>query len=144
MEERKIDGYLPDNNESKSFQPYDKRNFRYDRAKDRRVCPEGRKLVYLGNYYDRQKGKEIRAYKGESCLGCPQVKDCTRRKDGIRYLKMFPGEEARAAMQAKMMTDRGKTVYKLRQQIVEPVLGDLKENKGLRGFLTRGIRGVRT
>jgi transposase len=57
---------------------------------------------------------------------------------------MFPYEGERNAMIAKMKTPRAIEIYKLRQQIVEPVLGDIKENKGLRVFLTRGIKTVRT
>ena len=144
MAERKIDGYIPDNNESKSDQPFDKRNFSYDRDKDRWICPVGENVVYLGRHYDGQKGKEIRVYKGESCHSCARSRECTRQKNGIRYLKMFPGEEVREAMRVKMKTARAKAIYKLRQQIVEPVLGDVKENKGLRSFLTRGIGGVKT
>ncbi len=34
--------------------------------------------------------------------------------------------------------------YKLRKEIVEPVFGDIKENKGVTGFLTRGLRMVKT
>ncbi|BCB96343.1 IS1182 family transposase ISMac20 [Dissulfurispira thermophila] len=60
-----------------------------------------------------------------------------------RLIKMFPYEAERNAMAAKMKTPQAKGMYRLRQQIVEPVIGDIKENKGLRGFLTRGIRAVR-
>jgi transposase len=114
MAERRIDGYIPDNNESKSGQSFDKKNFKYNRNQGRWICPAGKNLVYLGAHYDRQKGKEIRVYRGESCLACGRSAECTRRKDGIRYLKMFPGEEAREAMRAKMKTDRGKAIHKLR------------------------------
>ena len=47
-------------------------------------------------------------------------------------------------MAVKMRTQQAKEIYKLRQQIVEPVLGDIKENKGVRAFLTRGIRAVKS
>ncbi len=47
-------------------------------------------------------------------------------------------------MVAKMKTPQAKGVYKLRQQIVEPVIGDIKENQGLRAFLARGIQGAKT
>jgi transposase len=144
MEQRKIDGYIPDNNESKSRQPFDKKNFSYDREKDRWRCPAGKNVVYWGTHYDQQKGKEFRVYKGESCLACLRSRECTRRKAGIRYVKMFPGEEAREAMRAKMKTAGAEAIYKLRQQIVEPVIGDIKENKGFRSFMTRGIRGAKT
>jgi len=35
MVEKKIDGYVPDNNEGKSRQPFDKKNFSYDGGQDR-------------------------------------------------------------------------------------------------------------
>ncbi len=37
-----------------------------------------------------------------------------------------------------------KEIYKLRKEIVEPVFGDIKENKGVTGFLTRGFKMVKT
>ncbi len=46
-------------------------------------------------------------------------------------------------MAEKMKTQLAKETYKLRQQIVEPVLGDMKENKGFRAFLTRRIKAVK-
>ena len=57
---------------------------------------------------------------------------------------MFPHEVALNDMRMKMKTPEAKEVYKLRQQVVEPVLGDIKENKGIRGFITRGIQTVKT
>jgi transposase len=47
-------------------------------------------------------------------------------------------------MIAKMSTAEAKEIYKVRQQTVEPVFGDIKENKGMTEFLTRGIRSVRS
>ena len=71
---------------------------------------------------------------------CSQQQNCTKTRDGIRYLKMFPHEMQRNAMAKKMATEKAQEIYKLRQQIVEPVFGDIKENKGMRGFLTRGLK----
>jgi transposase len=47
-------------------------------------------------------------------------------------------------MNEKMNTEKGKRIYKLRAITVEPVFGDIKENKGIRGFITRGIKTVQT
>ena len=69
---------------------------------------------------------------------------CTRKKDGIRYMKAFPYEAQRNAMKEKMKTPRAKELYALRSRTIEPVFGDIKENKGLRGFLTRGLERVKT
>jgi transposase len=143
LSDKKIDGYIPDNNESKGNNPYDKRNFTYDPVRDEYTCPRNQKMTFIGEHFDKQKKKVIKMYKGQACFGCKSQSACTTRKDGIRYLKMYPYEGERNAMAEKMKTQQAKETYKLRQQIVEPVLGDMKENKGFRAFLTRGIKAVK-
>jgi transposase len=143
LSDKKIDGYIPDNNEIKGKNPYDKKNFTYDPVRDEYACPANQKVIFIGEHFDKQKKKSIKIYKGQSCTGCKSQSVCTTRKDGIRYLKMYPYEVERNAMAEKMKTQQAKETYKLRQQIVEPVLGDMKENKGCRAFLTRGIKAVK-
>lgn len=46
-------------------------------------------------------------------------------------------------MRRKLRTIRGRNQYKLRQCTIEPVFGQIKEGRGLRQFLHRGIRKVR-
>ena len=98
----------------------------------------------MGEHFDKQKDKTIRVYKGEECVGCKVQSKCTRKKDGIRYIKDFPYEAQRNTMREKMKTPRAKEIYALRSRTVEPVFGDIKENKGLRSFLTRGLERVKT
>ncbi len=144
LADKKIDGYIPDNNGRKKPDPFDKKYFPYDEAKDEFRCPEGHAVPFLGEHFDKVKKKAIRVYKGSACHGCQSQGNCTKRKDGIRYIKMFPHEAERNLMIAKMKTQEAKELYKLRQQTVEPAIGDLKENQGLRAFLARGIQGART
>lgn len=134
-----INGYLQDNTGEKGVNPYDKKNFTYDRRKDEYRCPKGQKITFMAERYDRQKGKTVRIYKGQSCAECKEQRTCTDHKDGIRYLKMFPHEGERNAMMAKMKTPQAKETYKLRQQTVEPVIGDIKENKGSNRFLQEAL-----
>jgi transposase len=49
---------------------------------------------------------------------------------------------AKAAMRAKLRTPGGRAAYALRKQTVEPVFGQLKEGRGLRRFLLRGLAKV--
>ena len=143
LSDQRVDGYIPDNNEKKVKNPYDKQNFRYDSAVDEYICPENQKILFMGVHLDVQKKRAVRVYKGQECLHCRNQRICTKRKNGIRYLKMFPHEVALDSMRIKMKTLEAKETYKLRQQIVEPVFGDIKENKGIRGFITRGIKTVK-
>ena len=143
LSDRKIDAYMPDNSGTRANNPYDKKNFLYNEQKDEYICPANHPLTFLGEHFDRQKDKMVRVYRGQRCLECEHQRLCTKQKDGIRSLKVFPHEAHCNAMTEKMKTPVAKETYKLRQQIVEPVIGDIKENKGLRTFLTRGIEAVR-
>ena len=142
LSDKKIDGYIPEN-KNRSVDPYDKSGFRYDAEKDEYLCPGKKRLRFLGEHFDKQKDKTIRVYKGERCVGCKVQSKCTRKKDGIRYMKDFPYEAQRNTMREKMKTLRAKELYALRSRTVEPVFGDIKENNGLRSFLTRGLQRVK-
>ena len=69
--------------------------------------------------------------------------ECTKSKTGIRFVKQVEFEAERNAITAKMKTPQAKETYRFRRQTVEPAIGDIKENKGVRSFLTRGINSVR-
>ena len=49
---------------------------------------------------------------------------------------------AKAAMRAKLATAAGRAAYAQRKKTVEPVFGQIKERRGLRRFLLRGIAKV--
>jgi len=46
-------------------------------------------------------------------------------------------------MRRKLRTKRGRKLYALRMETVEPVLGQIKQARGFRQFLLRGLRKVR-
>jgi hypothetical protein len=50
---------------------------------------------------------------------------------------------AKARMAAKVRTPAGKALYARRQVIVEPVCGQIKEARGFRRFLLRGLDNIR-
>lgn len=50
---------------------------------------------------------------------------------------------AKAAMRARLQTEAGRRAYGRRKQTVEPVFGQVKERRGLRRFLLRGLAKVR-
>src|ERR1017187_7565573 len=47
-------------------------------------------------------------------------------------------KSAAVTMRDKLRTTAGQAVYKMRKAVVEPVFGQIKERRGLRGFLMRG------
>jgi transposase len=60
------------------------------------------------------------------------------RKDGKPSESRSDG--LRAAMTAKLQSDDGKARYAKRKQTVEPVFGQMKDVRGARRFLRRGLR----
>jgi transposase len=53
-----------------------------------------------------------------------------------------PGASPKEAMREKLRTEAGRTVYKMRKAIVEPVFGQIKEQRGFRRFSMRGKENV--
>jgi transposase len=54
-----------------------------------------------------------------------------------------PPATAKEKMQAKLKTAEGRVVYARRKAIVEPVFGQIKEARGFRRFLLRGLKKIR-
>ena len=55
----------------------------------------------------------------------------------------FARTPAAVRMREKLATEQGRRLYALRQAVVEPVFGQIKEARGIRRFLLRGLRAVR-
>jgi hypothetical protein len=53
-----------------------------------------------------------------------------------------PGASVAEQMRHKLRTAEGQAVYKLRKAVVEPVFGQIKEARGFRRFLLRGLEKV--
>lgn len=53
-----------------------------------------------------------------------------------------PGAGVAEQMRHKLRTPEGRAVYKMRKAVVEPVFGQIKEARGFRRFLLRGLAQV--
>jgi Transposase DDE domain len=53
------------------------------------------------------------------------------------------GASPKEAMRHTLRTEAGRAVYKMRKAIVEPVFGQIKEQRGFRRFGLRGKENVR-
>jgi len=151
LAENNIEGYMPDNELAAEMKGgkrksdvYSKEMFRYDKDNDCFVCPEGKCLTFGYEYFDNAREITVRVYRVGSaeCRQCPSREHCTKNKKG-RTIKSRGHEILRIEMAQKMRSSTGKEKYKLRKQVEAP-LGDIKQNQGLREFLTRGIKSVKT
>jgi transposase len=150
LNDRKLDPYIPEKKEvskQKSEKVEDNRfdasNFEYDEENDEFICPENKRLKFLYEGYEKERKRKYRLYKGTECKRCEFRKNCTKRMDEIRHLKIAEFSKERKQLADKMETEEAKKTYGQRKQVVEPVIGNYKENLGFREFLTRGLKSVR-
>ncbi len=63
-----------------------------------------------------------------------------RRLDGAAPRGRIPAAlSLRERMARKLATKRGRRLYEQRRWMIEPVFGDVKENRGIRRFMRRGF-----
>jgi len=67
-----------------------------------------------------------------------------RLKHGAQEVEAKPSPEGTVTeeMRQKLRTEAGRGIYKMRKAIVEPVIGQIKEIRGFRRFLLRGLAQV--
>ena len=147
---KKLDPYISEQKEATKTvtkntedNRFDIGNFEYDEENDEFICPENQKLKFLYEGYEEERKRGYRLYKGTECKKCEFSKDCTKRKDGIRHLKVAAFSKERKQLADKMKTEEAKQIFGQRKQVVEPVIGNYKENLGFREFLTRRLKAVR-
>ena len=129
-EDNSIDLYVPSRAQAQEFegkeQSLNHDNYEYDLKKDE-IIADGIRYMLRG-IYTRKNGKKVISYYNA---------ELKKKKDVPLYFR------ERLRMRDKMSTEEGKKVYDLRKITVEPVIGNIKENFGFRGFLLRGLEKVK-
>ena len=130
LEEEQLDGYIPNVTQAQKLsgrnQTVKQDDYEYDWKKNEIIVGKTR-LKYHATW--KHKGeKRQHTYKSE---------------DGLIVKRVPEFFQARLRMKKKMDSEIGKKVYVLRKTTVEPVIGNIKENLGLREFSLRGLEKVR-
>jgi transposase len=124
----------------------DKSAFVYDANKNEYRCPAGRPLPLLRmSCKSTRAGRTVRQqYRCTSCSSCPQAPACCRKPTVGRIVNRDQYEEHRERMRIRMASPEGRARYRLRKQTVEPCIGRIKHNLGVRRFLRRSLAKVAT
>lgn len=113
-----------------------KNKFKYNKEKDYYVCPEtGVILSYTGRV-DRN-GYKYYSDK-QNCTNCPNIEKCCK-KAGYRTIRRHIFEELNEEARERRLSERGKTLYKLRKEKIERSFADSKQNHGYRYAMYKGI-----
>jgi transposase len=123
-----------------------KEAFVFDAARDEYRCPAGQSLPLLRRRYDASRGGPVlrRQYRGVACADCPHAAACCRNPRRGRIVNRDEYEDHRVRMRARMATPEARQRYALRKRTVEPRIGYLKQQLGVRRFLHRGLAKVST
>lgn len=121
-------------------------SFTYDAERDSYRCPEGRELAYQRSRRRRSDNgyiSETKIYSGD-CAGCPLQGRCCHKAEN-RQLYVNRELEAYREQARRLLTSREGRAYRSRR-LVEPesVFGQIKQNRGFRRFLLRGLEKVKT
>jgi transposase len=118
---------------------YGLERFEYNEETDAYRCPCG-KLLTLRTL-TRRGNSVYGLYVCGECKGCAERAACVAG-GGNKRLSISVVSALRERMKAFLASDEGKQATRMRRQVVEPVFGQLKQNRGFRRFLLRGLEGA--
>jgi len=130
---------IPDAGSCAPDEKYNVSNFKYDKEQDIYICPQGQILTTNGRWYNKSKKKnrevvQIKHYTTKNCKNCPEMKNCTKSKDG-RIIER--SEYAEYTEQNRKNMEAKKEIYQRRQAIVEHPYGTIKRQWGFNYILTK-------
>jgi transposase len=136
--DRKIEGFIPLPRDRTTTLPRDQ--FIYNKKEDIYRCPGKRILRYKAQRKIR--GKTAKVYVSEDCSGCELASRCLEREGARRHFNVTDYQTMKKEMEARVATDRGRAMARLRASTIERLFGHLKGNRKLRQFLVRGLKRV--
>lgn len=126
--------------ESKRTDRFASKHFAHDTERDVLICPEGKELVFKGEY--RKGSGTYRHYAAKGCKSCPFHGQCVRSGRGSRQINVSVVASVRRKMRQKLRSPEGRELYNLRRETVEPVFGQIKSNTSFARFLMKGRKGA--
>lgn len=149
LEDKQINCYIPHQDDARNIKDiykdkenlFDKKFFKYNRAKDQYICPEGKILPKKTT----QSKRGLTIYKAKDCPQCNKQKLCLRGKAKFRHIARYTTkEDIIIKLRNRLFTKRGKKKYAQRAPTAETPFAHFKRNLGFRQFLCRGLPRVST
>ena len=121
--------------------PFDASNFTYDHENDCYICPKGNVLPF--RRVDVKKRCKVFRGVGSTCSACEHFGTCTTSSRHGRKVTRLLKEDMRRKLEREYELPDNQEIYKKRKEKAELPFGHIKHNLGVRGFLLRGLEGVR-
>jgi len=151
MEESEIEPFVKFNyfhkEQSKSFKEdiSKKENLHYNKEKDCFYCPMGQVMAKVGEGVRESKTgykQKVSYYQAQNCKRCPLRGTCHKSK-GKRIIEVNHNlERHKQNARERLHSEEGIKYRGQRAADVEAVFGQIKQNKGFRRFMLRGLEKV--
>lgn len=151
LEQHQIDSYVKFNyfhkEQTKKWAAdiFKKHHFYYNLELDCYYCPMGQKMTNIGKKTNQTKTgfkQTLHLYQAQNCNGCPLRSRCHKAK-GNRIIQVNHNlNRHKQKARDKLMSPKGIKHRSQRPQDVEAVFGNIKQNKGFRRFMLRGLEKV--
>jgi transposase len=107
--------------------PFHRNHFRYNATNDQFICPQEKPLtLYRATFIHKVTKQQSKIYQGTQCESCNSKLLCTKGK--ARQIHVEDRMPLRQQIRELLDSSAGKALYKLRQQIIEPIFGNIKHN----------------
>lgn len=120
-------------------------NWQYDQAEDTWTCSAGQKLTFIRESTEKtESGYEIRKrhYRSNSCEECPLKATCTKASGNREIQVSMKYLHYKKQARDRLTSEEGYALSVQRMHETESVFGQVKNNRGFRRFLLRGLRKV--
>lgn len=135
LEKNNIIGYIPNRGQYVHERP----GFIYDAEGDFYTCPNNKKLTYRGSYKNGHHLNKHYSTSITNCHSCPFKTNCSILKTRGPLIKQTEDSPYYERMHNRMLTRKAKLLMKKRQSTVEPVIGSLINNNGMKRINTKGL-----
>jgi len=147
LETNGIEAYVKpmdfDRKQKSTYQPdvFASEHLEYDADKDEYICPSGKPMGGIGSEQRSESGiiKTYHLYRAKGCRGCPLKEACHKQKDNRIISINHEGRRLKQQAHQRLLTEKGIYYRKKRSADVEPVFGNIKNNKNFRRFMLKGI-----
>ena len=119
--------------------------FVFDAQQNQYTCPAGKTLVFQNSHKLVGATQKRYAARASDCQSCPmQTQCCPGKRPRGRLVFRTEEHPQVAAFRAKMQRDEYRQIYRQRSQVAEFSHACLKQKRGLRKFLRRGLKKGRS
>lgn len=127
--------------------PFAAEKLYYNQQQDCYYCPMGQKMEKVGekkNKSDNNYKREISLYQAINCNVCPLRGVCNNQMGNRVISVSHRGNLLKQRAKERLESERGIYYRKKRPVDVEPIFGNIKQNKKFKRFYLRGLGKVKT